>query len=146
MLLHFALVLHFAAIVITFCVSITFCGDYYILRRNTVLCGFSGFLRIFADFNFLSQFFIKKDKFFIFIFCRKIYIFFFYFWVFLLKSAQKKLSKFSKILKVNVPESPFSFYCCTLSIGRSLISLFLRSIWLVALFSLFKELPSFLSH
>ena len=56
---------------------------------------FPGFLRISADFNFLSQFFI-------FIFCKKIYIFFFYFWVFLLKSAQKKLSQFSKIPKVNV--------------------------------------------
>ena len=71
-------------------------------RFSADFCGFlrffvffSGFLRIFADFNFLSQFFI-------FIFCKKIYIFFFYFWVFLLKSAQKKLSQFSKIPKVNV--------------------------------------------
>ena len=64
---------------------------------------FPGFLRISADFNFLSQFFI-------FIFCKKIYIFFFYFWVFLLKSAQNILSQFSKIPKVNVPESPFSIY------------------------------------
>ena len=60
-----------------------------------IFADFPGFLRIFADFNFLSQFFI-------FIFCKKIYIFFFYFWVFLLKSAQKKLSQFSKIPKVNV--------------------------------------------
>ena len=56
---------------------------------------FSGFIRIFPDFNFLFQFFIL-------IFCKKIYIFFFYFWVFLLKSAQKILSQFSKIPKVNV--------------------------------------------
>ena len=60
-----------------------------------IFADFPGFLRIFADFNFLSQFFI-------FIFCKKIYIFFFYFWVLLLKSAQKKLSQFSKIPKVNV--------------------------------------------
>ena len=37
MLLHFALALHFAAILITFCINITFCGDFYILRRNTLL-------------------------------------------------------------------------------------------------------------
>ena len=70
---------------------------------------FSGFLRIFADFNFLSQFFFEKDKF-LFFFCKKIIYFFFYFWVFLLKSVQKKLSQFSKIPKVNEPESSFSFY------------------------------------
>ena len=63
---------------------------------------FPGFLRISADFNFLSQFFI-------FIFCKKIYIFFFYFWVFLLKSVQKILSQFSKIPKVNVPEDFLGF-------------------------------------
>ena len=55
----------------------------------------SGFFRILPDFNFLSQFFI-------FIFCKKFIYFFFYFWVFLLKSAQKILSQFSKIPKVNV--------------------------------------------
>ena len=58
---------------------------------------FSGFLRIFpdffrfsADFNFLSQFFIKKDKFFIFIFCKKTY-FFLLFLGFSAKSSTKEI-------------------------------------------------------
>ena len=67
-----------------------------------IFADFPGFLRIFADFNCLSQFFI-------FIFCKKIYIFFFYFWVFLLKSL-KILSQFSKIPKVNVPGRISGFF------------------------------------
>ena len=36
---------------------------------------FSGFIRFYPDFNFLSQFFWKKDNFFIFIFVKNLYIF-----------------------------------------------------------------------
>ena len=39
----------------------------------------SGFFRFYPDFNFLSQFFLKKDKFFIFIFCKKFIFFSFIF-------------------------------------------------------------------
>ena len=86
---------------------------------------FSGFLRIFADFNFLSQFFLEKYKFFIFIFCKKIiyffYIFFFYFLVFLLKSAQKICPIFGNFPR-SMSENPhFPSTVCLYNISFSLL-------------------------
>ena len=78
-----------------------FCEDFFGFPD------FSGFLRIFADFNFLSQFFfLKKINFLFFIFVKNLFIFL----VFLLNSVQKKLSQFWKFPKVNEPESSFSYY------------------------------------
>ena len=77
-----------------------FCEDFFGLPV------FSGFLRIFAVFYFLSQFFFEKDKFFIFIFCKKIISFLYFFLLFFDFSAKFSTKKIVPILEISQGQCP----------------------------------------
>ena len=76
--------------------------DFFV-RIFLIFPDFSGFDRFF---NFLSQFWSEKDKFFIFIFCKKFIYFLYFFLLFLGFSAKFSTKKIVPILEISQGQCP----------------------------------------